>query len=98
VYVVLVILELAVVGFGGQTTVDLNITHSNPDIHIQTQVELHPVLYSGSGSSEYETNPVTVYTVAVTDISVVSGTALLVRNGSLSVTEVFPSDLNQTFM
>ena len=34
--------------------------------------------------------------MAVTDISVVSGTAVLLRNGSLSVTEVFHTDLNQT--
>ena len=34
--------------------------------------------------------------MAVTDISVVSGTAVLLRNGSLSVTEVFRTDLNQT--
>ena len=109
VYVVLVILALAVVGFGGytissilggmaggQTTVDWNITHSHPNMHVQSQVELYPLLYSGSGSSEYETDPLTVHTVAVTDISVVSGTAVLLRNGSLSVTEVFRTDLNQT--
>ena len=104
VYVLLTILALVVVGFGGytvssilggmaggQTTVDWNITRSNPDVHIQTPVELYPLLYSGSGSLEYETNAVTM-----TDISVVSGTAVLVRNGSLSVTEVFQSDLNTT--
>ena len=68
----------------------------NLNMHVQTQEELYPLLYSGSGSSEYETNPVTVHTVAVTDISVVSGTAVLLRNGSLSVTEVFRTDLNQT--
>ena len=105
VYVALIILALVVVGFGGytissilggmtggQTTVNWNITRSNPDVHSHTQqVELYPLLYSGSGSLEYDTNPVTV-----TDISVVSGTAVLVRNGSLSVTEVFQSDLNTT--
>ena len=105
VYIVLILLALVVVGFGGytissilggmnggQTTVDWNITRSNPDVHNQTQVDLYPLLYSGSGSLEYETNPVTV-----TDISVVSGTAVLVRNGSLSVTEVFRRDLNMTY-